>query len=357
MALKLGMNLGYWGIGPQGPDALEAVRAAEAKGFDSVWVAESYGSDCVSVLAWLAAQTEKIKLGAAIMQVPARPPAAAAMAGATIDTLSGGRFIFGFGPSGPQVSEGWYGVPYAKPWGRTREYIEIVREIIARQGPVEHQGKHYQLPAEGPGTTGQGKALKLNFHPLRNEIPVFVGAIGRKSVEMAAEICDGWIPIFFSADAFEDTWGEHLEAGFAKGGRSREDLEISPSLSVAIDGDLDTARGVVKAGLLLYLGGMGSRDTNFYVDLTHRFGFGEVADEVQSLYLDGKREDAYNAIPDELVDATSLVGDEQQVAERIERLAAAGVDRLICSPVHMDPAQRMHTIDRLADLAGVAAPA
>ena len=333
------------------------MRAAEAKGFDSVWVAESYGSDCVSVLAWLAAQTEKIKLGAAIMQVPARPPAAAAMAGATIDALSGGRFIFGFGPSGPQVSEGWYGVPYAKPWGRTREYIEIVREIIARQGPVEHHGQALPAAGRGPGHDGQGKALKLNFHPLRNEIPVFVGAIGRKSVEMAAEICDGWIPIFFSADAFEDTWGEHLEAGFAKGGRSREDLEISPSLSVAIDGDLDTARGVVKAGLLLYLGGMGSRDTNFYVDLTHRFGFGEVADEVQSLYLDGKREDAYNAIPDELVDATSLVGDEQQVAERIERLAAAGVDRLICSPVHMDPAQRMHTIDRLADLAGVAAPA
>jgi F420-dependent oxidoreductase-like protein len=355
VALKLGINLGYWGIGPQGADAVEAVRAAEARGFDSVWVAESYGSDCVSVLAWLAAQTETIKLGAAIMQVPARPPAAAAMAGATIDALSGGRFIFGFGPSGPQVSEGWYGVPYAKPWGRTREYIEIVREIVAREGKLEYQGKHYRLPIEGG--TGQGKALKLNFHPLRNEIPVFVGAIGRKSVEMAAEICDGWIPIFFSADAFEETWGEHLEAGFAKGGRSREDLEISPSLQVAIDGDLEAARGVVKAGLLLYLGGMGSRETNFYVDLTHRFGFGEVADEVQTLYLDGKREDAYNAIPDELVDATSLVGDEEQVAARIERLAAAGVDRLICSPVHMDPAQRMHTIDRLADLAGVAAPA
>src|ERR687894_235052 len=243
--LELGINLGYWGIGPQGEDAVAITRAAERAGYDSVWAAESYGSDVVSVLAWLAPQTEKIKLGAAIMQVPARPPAAAAMAGATIDALSGGRFIFGFGPSGPQVSEGWYGVDYSKPWGRTREYIEIVREIIARQGPVEHRGEHYTLPLEGG--TGQGKALKLNFHPLRNEIPVFVGAIGRKSVEMAAEICDGWIPIFFSADAFEETWGEHLEAGFAKGGRSREDLEISPSLSVAIDGDLDTARGVVKA--------------------------------------------------------------------------------------------------------------
>ena len=226
MALKLGLNLGYWGIGPKGEEAVELVQAAEAAGYDSVWVAESYGSDVVSVLAWLAPQTETIKLGAAIMQVPARPPAAAAMAGATIDALSGGRFIFGFGPSGPQVSEGWYGVEYAKPWGRTREYIEIVREIVAREGPLEHKGEHYPLPIEGG--TGQGKALKLNFHPVRNEIPVFVGAIGRKSVEMAAEICDGWIPIFFSADAFEETWGEHLEAGFAKGGRSREDLEISP---------------------------------------------------------------------------------------------------------------------------------
>ena len=192
---------------------------------------------------------------------------------------------------------------------------------------------------------------------MRDEIPVFVGAIGRKSVEMAAEICDGWIPIFFSADAFEETWGEHLEAGFAKGGRSRADLEVSPSLQVAIDGDLDAARAVVKAGLLLYLGGMGSRETNFYVDLTHRFGFGEVADEVQSLYLDGKREDAYEAIPDELVDATSLVGSEAEVAQRIEKLAAAGVDRLICSPVHTDPRERMHTVERLAELVGAPSPA
>ena len=280
------------------------------------------------------------------MQVPARPPAAAAMAGATIDALSGGRFIFGFGPSGPQVSEGWYGVEYAKPWGRTREYIEIVREIVARKGPLEHSGEHWKLPIEGG--TGQGKALKLNFHPVRDEIPVFVGAIGRKSVEMAAEICDGWIPIFFSADKFEETWGEHLEAGFAKGGRTRADLEISPSVQVAIDGDLDAARAVVKAGLLLYLGGMGSRKTNFYVDLTHRFGFGEVADEVQGLYLDGKRDEAYNAIPDELVNATSLVGTEDEVAQKIATFSEAGVDRLICSAVHFDKDQRLHTIKRLA---------
>jgi F420-dependent oxidoreductase-like protein len=277
------------------------------------------------------------------------------MAGATIDALSDGRFIFGFGPSGPQVSEGWYGVPYPKPWGRTREYVEVVRKIIAREGPLEHKGTHYELPtSEG---TGQGKPLKLNFHPVRSEIPVFLGAIGRKSVELAAEVADGWIPIFFSADAFEETWGEHLEAGFEKGGRSRSDLEVSPSLQVAIDGDLEAAKGMVKASLLLYLGGMGSRKTNFYVDLTHRFGFGEVADEVQSLFQDGKREQAYEALPDEIVDATALVGTEDEVAERLERFAAAGVDRVIVTPVQPDKGERLHTIERMAALVGAGAPA
>jgi F420-dependent oxidoreductase-like protein len=351
MSLKLGLNLGYWGIGPAGEEAAEVVRAAEGFGYESVWAAESYGSDVVSVLAWLAAKTEKINLGAAILQVPARPPAAAAMAGATIDKLSGGRFLFGFGPSGPQVSEGWYGVPYAKPWGRTREYIEVVREIIAREGPVDHQGEHYQLPLPG----GEGKPLKLNFHPVRNEIPVFVGAIGRKSVEMAAEICDGWIPIFFSVDAFEQTWGEHLEAGFAKGGRRRSDLEVSPSLQVAIDGDLEAAKNVVKAGLVLYFGGMGSRKTNFYVDLAHRFGFGDVADEVQKRFQDGDRGGAFEAMPDEIVEATSLVGTEAEVAERVERFRGAGIDRLICSPVHVERSEQLHTLERLASLAGVSA--
>ena len=189
---------------------------------------------------------------------------------------------------------------------------------------------------------------------MRNHIPIFLGAIGRKSVELAAEIADGWIPIFSSPDAFEATWGEHVEAGLAKGGRERSELEISPTVQVAIDGDLDSARAVVKAGLLLYLGGMGSRKTNFYVDLTHRFGFGEVADEVQSLYLDGKREDAYNAIPDELADATALIGDEAEVADRLNRYTAAGVDRLIVSPISPEPEQRLHTLERLAELAGIA---
>jgi F420-dependent oxidoreductase-like protein len=347
MSLNLGLYLGYWGIGPAGQDAADSVRVAEEAGFESVWVAESYGSDVISILAWLVPQTKTIKLGAAIMQVPARPPAAAAMAGATIDRLSGGRFLFGFGPSGPQVSEGWYGVPYAKPWGRTREYVEVVREIIAREGPLRHEGEHYALPLPG----GEGKALKLNFHPERNRIPVFLGAIGRKSVELAAEIADGWIPIFFSVDAFEQTWGEHIEAGLAKGGRQRSELEVSPSLQVAIDGDQEAAKSVVKAGLVLYFGGMGSRKTNFYVDLAHRFGFGEVADEVQRRFQDGDRAGAFEAMPDEIVEATSLVGSEAEVAERIERFRRAGIDRLIVSPVHPEHDQKRHTIERLAALA------
>jgi F420-dependent oxidoreductase-like protein len=358
MGVKLGLNLGYWGIGPQGDDATEIVLAAERFGFDSVWAAESYGSDAVSVLAYLAGKTESIGLGAAIFQVPARPPAAAAMAGVTIDALSGGRFIFGFGPSGPQVSEGWYGVPYEKPWGRTREYVEVVKQIVAREGRLEYEGKHFTLPLkEGEGVTGQGKALKLNIHPIRSEIPVYLGAIGRKSVELAAEIAEGWIPIFFSVDKWQEAWGEHIEAGLSKGGRTREDFQVSPSVQVAIDGDLDAARGLVKAGLLLYLGGMGSKKTNFYADLTRRFGFAEVADEVQTLYLDGKREEAYAAIPDELVDATAMIGTEEEVAERVKRFADAGVDRMIVSPMHGDFDQNVATLEKLSEMVGAGAAA
>ena len=348
MALKLGLYLGYWGIGPEGEEALDLVRTAEDAGFESVWAAESYGSDVVSVLAWLAGQTEKINLGGAIMQVPARPPAAAAMAGATIDKLSKGRFLFGFGPSGPQVSEGWYGVPYSKPWGRTREYVEVVREIIAREGPLDHQGEHYQLPLPD----GQGKALKLNFHPERNYIPVFLGAIGRKSVEISAEIADGWIPIFFSPEKFEEAWGEHIEVGLEKGNRKREDFEVSPSVQVAIDGDLEAARNVVRMGLVLYFGGMGSRKTNFYVDLAHRFGFGEVADEVQELFQAGDKEKAFQAVPDEVVNAVSLIGPEDEVAERLAAFTAKGVDRLIATPIAADHEGRTHTVERLAAIAG-----
>ena len=288
MALKLGLNLGYWGIGPQGEEAVEVVQAAERAGFESVWAAESYGSDVVSVLAWLAAadRDDQARRGD---HAGAGAPAGRGGDGRVRRSTSSpaGASSSASAPPGPQVSEGWYGVPYAKPWGRTREYIEVVREIVAREGRLDHQGEHYKLPLPG----GEGKALKLNFHPVRNQIPVFVGAIGRKSVEMAAEICDGWIPIFFSVDAFEATWGEHLEAGLRQGRppalRPRGLAHRCRSRSTATS----RRRGASsRPGLLLYFGGMGSRKTNFYVDLTHRFGFGEVADEVQRCYQDGKRE-------------------------------------------------------------------
>jgi F420-dependent oxidoreductase-like protein len=351
-AVKLGYLLVHLRSGPRGAQAVEEVRAAEACGYDSVWVNESYGSDAVSMLGWLAPQTSEIGLGAAIMPTPARPPTAAAMAGATLDRLSGGRFIFGFGPSGPQVAEGWYGVPYRKPWGRVREYVEIVREVIRRGGPLEHSGPNYTLPLSGEGTSGQGKALKLNFHPLRDEIPVFLGAIGRRSVELCAEIADGWIPAYLDPASWESMWGQHLRAGFVSSGRSRADLEISPTVQVAIGGDLEAARAGARMRMTLYLGGMGSKQHNFYGELTRRMGFGEVADRVQELFLEGRKEEAFAAVPDELLDRVCLLGDEDEVGEGLARYAAAGVDRLIAIPVHADPAERLQTIERLAALRG-----
>ena len=348
--IKLGYLLVHLRSGPRGSQAIAEVRAAEAAGYDSVWVNESYGSDAVSMLGWLAPQTTTIGLGAAIMPAPARPPAAAAMAGATLDELSGGRFIFGFGPTGPQVSEGWYGVAYRKPWGRVREYVEVVRAVITREGPLEHSGPNYTLPLRGEGSTGQGKALKLNFQPRRNEIPVFLGAIGRKSVELCAEIADGWIPAYLNPESWEDLWGEHLEAGFATSGRRRSDLEISPTVQVAIDGDLETARAGARMRMTLYLGGMGSKKFNFYGELASRLGYGDVADRVQELFLAGRKEEAFAGVPDELLDAVCLMGSEREVAEGLARYAEAGIDRLIAIPVHADPTERIHTIERLAAL-------
>jgi len=352
--MKLGLFLGYWGVGPQGDDAVAVTQAAERAGFDSVWAAEAYGSDAVSVLSWLIPQTETIKLGSLIFQIPARPPAAAAMAGCTMDMLSDGRFIFGFGPSGPQVSEGWYGVGFDKPLGRLREYVEIVRRIVAREAPLEYAGEHFTLPLPTP----DAKPLKLGFHPLRNEIPVFLGSLGPGATELCGEIADGWSPMFFSIDNYEAVWLPHLEAGLAKAGRARSDLEVSPTLLAAVDGDLDSARAAAKTTLLLYIGGMGSGKKNFYVDLVSRFGFEQEAKEVQRLYLAGQREQAFAAIPDELVDTTTLIGTEAEVAERLESFKALGVDRLTISLAQFyDRAQAIHTIERLGALVGDPAPA
>jgi F420-dependent oxidoreductase-like protein len=348
--IALGYLLVHLRSGPRGEQAIAEVRAAEAAGYDSAWVNESYGSDAVSMLGWLVPQTATIGLGAAIMPTPARPPTAAAMAGATLDELSGGRFIFGFGPSGPQVAEGWYGVPFERPWGRVREYVEVVREVLAREGPLEHSGRHFTLPLQGEGTTGQGKALKLNFHPRRSEVPVYLGAIGRRSVQLCAEIADGWIPAYLEPESWRDLWGEHLDAGFSASGRERSDLEVSPTVQVAIDGDLDAAMAGARMRLTLYLGGMGSRRENFYGELTRRLGYGEVADRVQELFLEGRREEAFATVPDELLGAVCLIGTEREVAHRLRRYAEAGIDRVIAIPVHSDPAERIHTIERLAAL-------
>ena len=280
------------------------------------------------------------------------------MAGVTIDALSGGRFIFGFGPSGPQVSEGWYGVPYAKPWGRTREYVEIVKQIVAREGRLEYEGKHYTLPlTEGEGVTGQGKALKLNIHPVRNRIPIYLGAIGRKSVELAAEIADGWIPIFFSVDEWESAWGEHIEAGLAKGGRSREDFEVSPSVQVAIDGDLEPPAAWSRPGCCSTSAGWARRrPTSTSTSPTASASARPPTRSSRSTSTASRRRPT-QAIPDELVDATAMIGTEDEVAERVKRFAEAGVDRMIVSPVHGAPEDALHTLERLADMVGAGSPA
>ena len=350
--IKLGYLLVHLRSGPRGQQAVDEVQAAEAAGYDSVWVNESYGSDAVSMLGWLAPQTSEIGLGAAVMPAPARPPTAAAMAGATLDALSGGRFIFGFGPTGPQVSEGWYGVPYTRPWGRVREYVEVVREVLRRAGPLEHTGPHYTLPLSGDGTSGQGKALKLGFEPPRSEIPVYLGAIGRRSVQLCAEIADGWIPAYLDPESWDSVWGEHLRAGFAASGRSREQLAVSPMVQVAIDGDLGAARDGARMRLTLYLGGMGSKRSNFYADLVRRLGYDELVDEVQRLFLDGRKQEAFAAVPDELIERVCLIGSEDAVGEGLARYAEAGIDRVIAIPVHPEPAERMHTIQRLGALRG-----
>ncbi len=348
MALKLGLNLGYWGIGPAGEDAVEVVQAAERAGFESVWAAESYGSDVVSVLAWLAPQTKTINLGAAIMQVPARPPAAAAMAGATIDKLSGGRFLFGFGPSGPQVSEGWYGVPYAKPWGRTREYIEVVREIVAREGQARTRRRALQAAAARRRGQAAEAQLPPRAHPdprLRRRDRPQIGRDGGGDLRRLD-------PDLLQRRRLRADLGRAPGGGVRQGRQAALRPRGLTLLQVAIDGDLEAAKNVVKAGLVLYFGGMGSRKTNFYVDLAHRFGFGDVADEVQRRFQEGDRGGAFEAMPDEIVEATSLVGSEAEVAERIERFRGAGIDRLIVSPVHVDRGEQLHTIERLAGLAG-----
>ena len=323
--MRLGLNLGY--SGAEASIEIAKVKRAEALGFDSVWSAEAYGSDAVTPLAYVAALTTKIKLGTAIMQMPGRTPAMTAMTAMTIDALSGGRFILGLGPSGPQVIEGWHGVPYGKPLTRTKEYISIVRPILAREKAVVHQGEHYQIPNTGPGTTGLGKPLKSILHG-RKDMAIFTASIGPAGIEASAEAADGLIPIWMSPERM-DLLRPSLEKGLAKsGGRhTLASFRIAPFVTVVIGDDLAKCRAPVKGFLALYIGGMGARGKNFYNDYAKRLGYEEAAVKIQDLFLDGKKAEAMAAVPDELVDEIALVGPKERVTERLAVWKASGVTR------------------------------
>ena len=326
--MRLGLNLGYWGVGPS--NQIEMAQEADRLGFHSVWTAEAYGSDAVTPLTWVAAKTERIHVGTAIMQMPARTPAMTAMTAMTLDLLTGGRMLLGLGVSGPQVVEGWHGVLYGNPLKRTREYVDIVRLILKREKPVEYHGEVYDIPVQGG--TGLGKPLKLISHPLRPTIPIYLAAIGPKNIALAAEIADGWLPIFFSPRHM-DIFKAGLEEGFSRagGGKSLADFDIAASTTVVMGADAASCRAFVKPMLALYVGGMGARGKNFYNDLARRYGYEEAADKVQDLYLAGQRNEAVAAIPDALVDEVALCGPRERIADRLSLWREAGVTTLICS--------------------------
>lgn len=344
--MRLGINFGYqdWGTGV-GP-AIELAKLADDLGYHSMWTAEAYGTDAVTPLTWLLAHTEHIRGGTAIMQMPARTPANTAMTAVTLDLMSGGRFLFGLGLSGPQVVEGWHGQPYGKPLRRTREYVEIVRTIIRREAPLEYHGQEFDIPYTGPGATGLGKPLKIIAHPPRPEIPVYLASIGPKNVTLTAEIADGWLPIFFSPTKVRDAYGDALDAGFAAagGGKSLASFDLAPTVPVIIGDDLETLFGFLKPMIALYVGGMGARGKNFYNDLARRFGYDAAATEIQDLYLDGKKEAAAAAVPDALVDEVSLIGPRERIADRLAQWREAGVGTLILG--NGDPA----TLRTMAEL-------
>jgi F420-dependent oxidoreductase-like protein len=341
--MRLGINFGYqdWGTGVAG--AVQTAQEAERLGYHSVWTAEAYGTDAVTPLTWLMANTETLNFGSAILQMPARTPAMTAMTAATLDLMSGGRFLLGLGLSGPQVVEGWHGQPYGKPLGKTREYVDIVRTILKREAPLEHHGAHYDIPYNGPDATGLGKPLKIIVHPRRADLPIYLAAIGPKNVELCAEIANGWLPIFFSPTRFRDTYGGAIDAGFAKagGGKSLADFDVAPTVTVIVGDDLDTLRGFAKPMAALYIGGMGARGKNFYNDLACRYGFEDAAKKIQDLYLEGNKRDAIAAVPDELVDEISLIGPKARIADRLEAWKESGITTLIVGAQQPEALQLM----------------
>jgi F420-dependent oxidoreductase-like protein len=333
--MELAVHMGYWGSAPVDPMPL--VEEAERLGFSSAWSAEAYGSDAVTTVAWAAAKTERIDLGTAIMQIPARTPGSTAMTAMTLDHLSGGRFRLGLGMSGPQVVEGWHGVPYGKPLARTREYVEIVRAILRRDKPVEFEGEYYQLPARGG--TGLGKPLKTIVHPLRADLPIYLAAIGPKNVALAAEIADGWIPTLYSAERGREAFRASLDEGFSRADKSteqRERFDIAAMCPVLVGDDVQACRDMLKPYVALYVGGMGARGRNFYNSLVARYGYEQEAATIQDLYLDGKKQEAAAAVPDELVDETSLVGPPERIADRLQLWKESGVTTLMAGTMQLD---------------------
>jgi F420-dependent oxidoreductase-like protein len=325
--LKLGLNTGYWAGGPP-PGAAEAIAEAGRLGVDSIWTAEAYGSDCLTPLAWWGASTERLKLGTAIVQMSARQPAATAMAAMTMDHLSGGRFILGLGVSGPQVVEGWYGMPFAKPLARTREYVGILRDIWARKGPVTADGEHYKLPL--PGGTGLAKPLKSSIHPLREDIPIYLGAEGPKNVALCAELCDGWLAMLFSP-THQDANRAALQEGFARPGarRTPEEFEVCATVPFIVSDDVEGAIDSLRPFYALYFGGMGAKGTNFHANVAIRMGYEREVDEIQELYLSGRKDEAGAKIPRELIEELSLVGPPAKIRDDLAKWRESIVTTLL----------------------------
>src|SRR4051812_1432874 len=327
-ALKLGLNTGYWAGGPP-PGVTEAIAEAERLGFDSIWTAEAYGSDGLTPLAWWGAETERVRLGTAITQMSARQPTATAMAAMTMDHLSGGRFVLGLGVSGPQVVEGWYGMPFDKPLARTREYVGILRDVWARKDRVVNDGEHYPLPLPG---SKLGKPLKASIHPLREDIPIFLGAEGPKNIALAAELCDGWLAMLFSP-GYEDFYKEALSEGFGRDGarRSFDDFEIAATVPLILSDDVEGAADALRPFYALYFGGMGAKGRNFHANVAIRMGYEEMVDKVQELYLSGKKDEAGAAIPTKLIEELSLIGPPDKVRHDLDRWRESIVTMLLVS--------------------------
>lgn len=344
--MKLSLQLGYWGAQPPTNHG-ELVTAAEEAGFDSVFTAEAWGSDAFTPLAWWGRRTSRLRLGTSVAQLSARSPTACAMASLTLDHLSGGRHILGLGVSGPQVVEGWYGEAFPKPLARTREYIDIIRQVWARENPVRSAGPHYPLPLNTEETTGLGKPLNSITHPLRADIPIMLGAEGPKNVALAAELCDGWLPIFYTP-RMADTYNSWLDEGFARAGArcSRADFEICATANIVITDDRAAALDAMKPRMALYIGGMGAEGTNFHADLYRRMGYGDTVDEVTELFRCGRKEAAADVIPDELVDDAAIVGDIDHVRRQVSVWEAAGVTSMVVNARSVRQIHQVSTLGR-----------